>query len=1305
MKSNPIPVPVLFSRFSAFFLSLLFLFPTSSDAQKDPSPPRAKGAVEICNNGIDDDGDGLIDCYDQDCTCAPGTCDNFYYTTCNADCFFQPPCDKIQLGVQWISEAETGTYSPLVAGDMDRDGIPEVVVIRSFAPDPGDIYILSGTDGKIKVHIQGETTYPGGTAPAIADLDKDGYGELVVVGQDRLLRCYEHDGTLKYRSPNPVGYNPGYNHSVPNIADFDYNGWPEINIGNQIYNGQTGVLLAQGNATMSAGEHPARVAQVRSWACPVPVDVLPDNACPDCQGLEIVAGNSVLSVNLQTGVVMTVVKCPNAYSDGFTSVADIDRDGDLDAIVQGKKNGRNTVYCWEIESPAILREFQLPNNYAEGASRVNVADLNGDGKLEISFVAHPKLFALKNDFTVLWSRDIIDFSSITSSSIFDFCGDGSADVIYRGEQSLQVIEGATGIVKWEDVCVSATHIENPLVLDVDGDGQTEILIQCGTNGSTNFGKVVAYQAVGTPGIASRRVWNQHAFFNVNINDDLSVPVRQQNPHIVGDSLKLNGFLNQYFNPTFPAPDVVLTFQSVRCDRDSFVVTLTARNTGDNTVPAVTPVTAYKGNPQRLAAPWVHSIPLGFALAPDSVRSFTYRMPRTPNDTVFIIFNDNHSITTPFKLNKDFPSTTLGECSFTNNIVSFLYNYQPPVLNLGRDTAICHNGTLTLNATGANYVSFQWQNGVTTAQFTAPGPGVYAATVTDVCGLTQTDQIRVTIDSATVAQIGPDRTICQGETVALSETGFDTYSWSPVNAVSCANCATVQAGPSRTGRVILTAGLKNGCTSRDTVFITVRDTFYVRIDTTICYGRTVRWNGVDIAPDSSRVFALQTRNGCDSTVQVRVKGTTTGTYQMKVDTGVCLGSTLSYNGELFKPGDSRVFFLSARTGCDSTVTLKVLPLDTFYTQEKRTICAGDTSFIFGDPQRTTGIYRKKFAARNGCDSTHLVHLTVLDPISVVLNMTPACVKEPTGAISAAINGSTPPFALRWSEPNLNGNPVRDLPAGRYALTVTDANRCTETAQTEVTEYPAIRFSLRADSVRCFGETNGRIAIRRTDTTLMFSLDDSNYRRDTLFKDLKSARYEVFAEDSYGCVDTQAVSVAQPPQLIVLLPADTTLILGESLPVRIRTTAVRPLQYVWADTSFIEGCTGCPRPVLRPVRSHTYALTVTDTRGCSATDVIAVAINRVIGVYQANALAPDSGKNGIFWPGFGPATRLIRRFAIFDRWGTNVYERSNVLPNDLSQGWDGRFNGRYAESGVYVWLLEVELWDGTTELLKGDVTVMR
>ncbi|MFM8373974.1 MAG: FG-GAP repeat domain-containing protein, partial [Bacteroidota bacterium] len=343
-----------------------------------------------------------------------------------------------------------------------------------------------------------------------------GFGEVVIVGFDRILYCYEHDGTLKYTSAIQVGYHPRYRYSVPNIADFDHDGWGEVNIGNQVFNGQTGALIAQGGPAVSAGEHPARVITGLSFASPVAIDALPDSFCPDCDGLEIVAGNQVLSVNLVTGAVTPVVTANAPFTDGFTSVADIDGDGDLDAVVQGRKstNNFNTVYCWEIETPAILRQFQLFNNWQEGASRVNIADLNGDGRLEISFVSFPRLYALRNNFTVMWTRNVNDASSITCSSIFDFCGDGSADVVYRDQDFLRIINGATGTVSWQDNCHSATHIEAPLILDVDADGQTEVVIQCGKNANNlSEGTVVAYEAVGTPGISSRSVWNQHAYFN------------------------------------------------------------------------------------------------------------------------------------------------------------------------------------------------------------------------------------------------------------------------------------------------------------------------------------------------------------------------------------------------------------------------------------------------------------------------------------------------------------------------------------------------------------------------------------------------------------------------------------------------------------------------------------------------------------------------------------------------------------------------------------------------------------------------
>jgi hypothetical protein len=112
-----------------------------------------------------------------------------------------------------------------------------------------------------------------------------------------------------------------------------------------------------------------------------------------------------------------VVTLPAPYTDGFTSVVDFDRDGDLDAIVQGKKAGQNTIYVWDIQTPTVLREFQLFTNWQEGASRANVADLDGDGQLEVSFVEFPVFYALDNDFSVLWTRNSSIIRRLSSNSI------------------------------------------------------------------------------------------------------------------------------------------------------------------------------------------------------------------------------------------------------------------------------------------------------------------------------------------------------------------------------------------------------------------------------------------------------------------------------------------------------------------------------------------------------------------------------------------------------------------------------------------------------------------------------------------------------------------------------------------------------------------------------------------------------------------------------------------------------------------------------------------------------------------------
>ncbi|MDO8366895.1 MAG: FG-GAP-like repeat-containing protein [Saprospiraceae bacterium] len=1273
------------------FLSLFFCIPFFIHSQ----------SVEDCNNGFDDDGDGLIDCFDTDCTCT-AQCDSFYYNACIPDCHFRPPCNPISLATKWVSNAETGTFSPVVAGDMDGDGIPEVVTTRV---EQSDLYILDGVTGQIKVHIvEPSTLWPGGTAPAIGDLDNDGFGEIVIVGYDRKLHCYEHTGAPKYTSSVLVGYDQRYQFAVPNIADFDHDGWPEVNIGNQVFNGQTGALLASGSNLLSDGEHPARVAVGYSFASTVPVDVMPDNACFGCQGLEIVAGNQVLSVNLNTGLVLPVAIAPLTYSDGFTSVADFDGDGDLDAIVQGQKAGQNTVYVWDIQTNTIMREFQLLNNWSEGASRVNVADLDGDSLPDISFVGHPWLYALRNDFTPLWVNPVNDPSSITCTSVFDFCGDGTSDVIYRSEDKLQILDGATGNVIWEDICRSLTHIENPLVLDVDADGKTEILIECGTNGSFFDGTVIAYEIVGSPDVVSRPVWNQHGYFNTNINDDLSVPRFQQKQQLVGNKRRMNTFMNQYSFPTFPSPDATLSLiNQPLCGQDSFQILIEICNVGDNFFPLNTPISAYIGNPQTTAAQWIGIVAASATIAEGACDTLIIRVPRIVNDSIFLVLNDDHSILPPFDLTTDFPATSIAECVFANNITGFYFHYQPDVVFLGQDTAICDLSTMLLNAAGQDLVGWVWTNNSNDSTFTAQGPGIYAVTVTDICNFTQTDTIVVGLDTSTMVDIGPDQGICPGDSATLTVSGFDAYTWEAGVTLSCTTCSSVSLAPLTPTWVTLKAAYSYGCSARDSALIYLHETFDYAVDTTICYGSAVVWNGQSIEPDSSRLFALQTIHGCDSIVLVRVLGTGIGTYNFTVDTAVCLGSTLSINNVDLAAEEEMTFHLTASTGCDSTVLVRVAPKDTFFLYESRVICFGDSSNVFGAQQTTSGDYPGYFTASNGCDSTQLVSLFVYPQIQLEIDGTTACFGESNASLTASITDGVDPLLYVWNTGNLLPG-LDNVPAGDYALTVTDGNNCTETAAITINEHPQAIFTIEIDSADCFDEYTGGIQILTNDPSLLFQFNGGPFTQVVDYPELHAGTYYIVSQDVYDCQDTIASTVLQPPPLSINLPADTSIQLGVSLPLQIGLDGLTPIEWIWSDTTYLS-CLECPNPIVQtPLETRRYVLTIKDINGCTATDEMLLMVEQFIGVYIPNAMG-GTGENTNLVLGFNPAVRQVNLFRVFDRWGELLHETRNALPGDNALTWDGRYRGKLVNPGVYLWQIELELVDGTVLKKLGDLTVIR
>ena len=97
----------------------------------------------------------------------------------------------------------------------------------------------------------------------------------------------------------------------------------------------------------------------------------------------------------------------------------------------------------------------------------------------------------------LWSITTSDNSGQTGASVFDFNGDGVAEVVYRDESNLRVISGPTGANLATFACGSGTGGEYAVVADIDNDDETEIICNCSNSpgSSSATGYTTAFKSV------------------------------------------------------------------------------------------------------------------------------------------------------------------------------------------------------------------------------------------------------------------------------------------------------------------------------------------------------------------------------------------------------------------------------------------------------------------------------------------------------------------------------------------------------------------------------------------------------------------------------------------------------------------------------------------------------------------------------------------------------------------------------------------------------------------------------------------
>lgn len=182
---------------------------------------------------------------------------------------------------------------------------------------------------------------------------------------------------------------------------------------------------------------------------------------------------------------------------------------------------------------------------------------------------------------------------------------------------------------------------------------------------------------------------------------------------------------------------------------------------------------------------------------------------------------------------------------------------------------------------------------------------------------------------------------------------------------------------------------------------------------------------------------------------------------------------------------------------------------------------------------------------------------------------------------------------------------------------------------------------------------------------------------------------------SCTKLGTVTVNVVPGATVNAGVDAIIIAGDNYQMQSTGSAGT---YLWTPSTGLSSAT-ILAPVATPAVTTTYTLQVTTPLGCIATDNITLTVIPYC-IKPMNAFTPNGDGINERWLITNGNCLSNAKAQVFNRYGSKVFES-----NDYKNTWDGTYEGKPLPDGTYYYIITFQLLNGRTELLKGNVTILR